>query len=404
MKITIVGLGYMGLPTALLISQNEDYDVLGYDIDSRKVKMIENGELPFEEKGLEELFNKNKENFKATDELEESDVFLLSLPTPINKQKRCDLSYIDSAIDSLIPILKEGNLIILESTVPPGTTKRIKKKVSQKKEGILFGYVSEKAIPGNTIYEMVHNDRVAGCDDKKSKELMKDLYGSFVEGEIHFTDLNTAESVKLFENTFRDVNIALANELSKVSEDLGVNVYEVIKLANHHPRVDILQPGPGVGGHCIAVDPWFLLQNTTNGNLIKSSREINDKKPSDVVKRIEEVTKDIKNPKISILGLAYKKNVDDDRESPSYTIIDLLESQNYKVSVHDPHVKNYKIDSIDKCLDNSDCIVLVTDHDYYKKIDLNDYNVRNKIIVDTRDCFEKVPEDFEYHLIGSSKK
>jgi UDP-N-acetyl-D-mannosaminuronic acid dehydrogenase len=389
-KITVVGLGYMGLPTALFIARSGKFEVSGYDISAEKIDCLKKGILPFEEKGLKELWDDAKNNFRPVEKLEKSDIFLLALPTPATKDKRCNTDSIESAVDLIIPLLGEGNLVILESTVAPGTTNRIFERMCEKSgKNLAIGYVSEKAIPGDTLNEMVNNDRIIGVSGDAGKELIEQVYNSFVKGKLYFTDTNTAESVKLMENAFRDVNIALANEFARICDEIGVNAYEAIELANKHPRVNILQPGPGVGGHCIAIDPWFLVQNTKSGELIRTARGINDGRPNDVIAKVKKLVKGIDNPKISVLGLAYKKDVDDDRESPSYAIIEGLKREGYEVSAHDPHVKNKEFnESLEECLHGSDCVVLATDHSSYMKLDFSKYRVNGGNIIDTRGLWQ----------------
>jgi nucleotide sugar dehydrogenase len=250
----------MGLPTALLVAKSRRFDVVGVDLSRDKVALLQAGKLPFVEEGLPELFAEGSAHFRATTELEPADVFLLALPTPLSDDKRCDASAIDAAAESLVAVLRPGNLVILESTVSPGTTRRVHERLRERCGfSVAMSYVSEKAIPGDTLREMVHNDRVVGLLDESARAPTLEVYESFVEGELCLTDATSAETAKLLENTFRDVNIALANEFSELAEEIGVDAYEVIRLANRHPRVNVLTPGPGVGGHCIAIDPWFLV-------------------------------------------------------------------------------------------------------------------------------------------------
>ncbi|MFP4111881.1 MAG: nucleotide sugar dehydrogenase [Candidatus Woesearchaeota archaeon] len=377
MKICVIGMGYMGLPTALLFARAK-HEVIGFDIDKEKIDSLNKSTLPFEEKGLKKLYQDAKENFTATSELKEADVFLIAVPTPITKDKECDLSYVEKAAEALTEVIKENNLIILESTVKPRTTKDFLKPIlDRSNKNFNLAYVSEKAIPGNTLHEMINNDRVVGGIDEKSKEMTRSLYSSFVKGNIHTTDCTTAEAVKLMENTFRDVNIALANEFLKLSKDIGINVWEAINLANNHPRVNIHNPGPGVGGHCIAIDPWFLVNENTP--LIKTAREINDSMPKETADFIQ---KNSKGKNIALLGAAYKKNVDDERESPTKSVYDILKKRGYEIIIHDPYVKAKEKD-INKTITWADTLVLMTDHDDYKNIQTD------KPLIDTRNMFKK---------------
>jgi len=389
MKICVVGLGYMGLPTALLFAKN-GHNVVGFDISKERINDLNKGKLPFDEKGLLELFESAKKRFKATSDVKntkEAEVYLVAVPTPISNEKKCDLSYVESAMNTILSVLSDGNTVILESTVRPRTTIDIVKPILDKsKVGYNLAYVSEKAIPGNTIYEMIHNDRIIGGIDPKSSDMVKKLYSSFVKGEIIVTDCTTAETVKLMENTYRDVNIALANEFLKLSSDLGINAWEAIALANHHPRVKIMHPGPGVGGHCIPVDPWFLTEVSDKAKLIKQARMINDSMPSYVVEKIEKIMKENNFKKVGLLGAAYKKNVDDARESPTLYIAKLLSEKGIEFKIHDPFVKEFKVE-IEKDLATvtewADCLVVVCDHNIYgdlhtNKVVLNTKNVRIK--------------------------
>jgi UDP-N-acetyl-D-mannosaminuronic acid dehydrogenase len=407
-NVCVVGLGYMGLPTALLIAKT-GLKVVGYDIVKSKVDMINKGILPFEEKGMPELFNAGKKNLTAIsklskEELKDVNFYIISVPTPFTPQKTCDLKYVISATEAIAPFLKKGDTVVLESTVSPRTTTDVVKPILER-SGLIFGkdfslsYASEKAIPGNTLYEMVNNARIIGGLDDKSKERTKEVYSVFVKGPIYLTDPTIAEMTKLVENTYRDINIAFANDLLKICESYGVNVWDVINFANKHPRVNVHFPGPGVGGHCIAIDPWFLTEKTPS-NLIKTARLINDGMPNYVFLKINKLIakKKITNPKIGILGLAYKKNVDDDRESPSEYIIDLCVKKGFTVFIHDPLVKNSKyqtIKNVDEVLKKSDIVVITTDHDIYLKCDFS-----KSVVLDTRNMNIKAKE---HYIMGAEK-
>jgi len=307
----------------------------------------------------------------------------------------------------------KGNLIILESTVPPNTCKNIIAPVIEKsglKAGrdFLIAHCPERAIPGNTIYELKNNDRIIGGINVQACNAAKKLYLSFCKGKIYLSDLTTTEAAKLMENTYRDVNIALANEFAKISETLGINVWDTINLANKHPRVNIHNPGPGVGGHCIPIDPWFLSEKNNNAKLIVTARKINDTMPKYIINIISKVVKKIKNPTISILGVAYKPNVDDSRESPALELIRLCKNNKWRIKIHDPLVKkfNYILDSLDEVLTDSDCVVIITNHKEYSSLSLKNFkNVRNKIILDTRNCIDKKKfknSGFKIIILGSN--
>ncbi|MBW9220992.1 nucleotide sugar dehydrogenase [Methanothermococcus sp. SCGC AD-155-M21] len=319
------------------------------------------------------------------------------------------LSYIYNAIDSIKPYLRNGNLVIIESTIPPKTTEKLFKYLNKK---IYMAYCPERVLPGNILKELVENDRIIGGIDKKSAKLAKEIYSSFVDGNIYLTNPTTAEMVKLMENTYRDVNIALANEFAKICNDLDVNVYDAINLANKHPRVNILNPGPGVGGHCISVDPWFIVEVSNNAKLIRAARDLNDNMPKYVCNLIINEFKrmNISDPKISIFGVAYKGNVEDTRESPGKKIIEHLISKGFNVSIYDPYVKtfDYPLDDLEDCVSNSDSILVLTDHKKFKRFKKTDihniYNsMRNKIVVDTKNIlnhnlWKKI--GFEVKLLG----
>ncbi len=392
MKICVLGLGYIGLPTSLLMA-NAGHCVLGIDINKDIIDKLNRSILPFNEPGLDELFKKAKNNFHASSRIETSDVYIISVPTPLDSDmKISNLESIKTASKSVATVIKEEQIVILESTVPPGTSEHlvipILKENGEKR--IYFAHCPERAIPGKTLHEMVHNHRIIGGLDEKSNQKVKDLYASFVHGNIFLTDTKTAEFVKLMENTFRDINIALANEFSLLADEAGINVWEAISLANNHPRVDILKPGPGVGGHCIAIDPLFLAEISSKARIITLAREINSGMPVHIIKMIIEMIKNIKNPVITILGIAYKGNVDDIRESPTFKIKKIAENQGISVKLYDPLVHNYPENSLtlEEATQNSDCLVLVTDHDIFKEIDPKKISMRHKNLIDTRNILD----------------
>jgi len=389
--VTVLGLGYIGLPTALLLAKSGN-KVVGVDINQKIVDSLNNEIIPFEESGLEELYIGSKKFFSASTIVGPSDVFLVAVPTPFKKTYNVsDMTYVKSAFEMIYPHLRKGNLVILESTVSPGASEKLAIPILEKsglKAGEFFyAHCPERAIPGKTLHEMVYNDRIIGGFNAKSASIAKDLYSSYVKGDIFTTDIKTAEFVKLIENTYRDVNIALANELAQLSESAGINVWEAIDLANKHPRVHILQPGPGVGGHCIAVDPWFLTENSSKWGIIQLTRGINDAMPKHVLHLVRSLTREIKNPVITIFGLAYKGNVSDTRETPALKFIKLAENEGYTIKCHDPHVREFEYPVLEfkEALAGSDCIVMITDHDEFKNLEPSQIVMRRKNIVDTRD-------------------
>jgi UDP-N-acetylglucosamine 2-epimerase (non-hydrolysing) len=338
-KVVMIGLGYMGIPTAILLA-NQGYQVLGVDINQKRVDELNQGILPFDEPGVEPLLKQALESkcFSANLSATAADIFIIAVPTP-HVDGHCDLQYVLSAARSLIPYLKDKDIVIVESTVKPNTcNKYIMPIYSEAGLDVQIIHCPERAIPGDTLNEIIHNDRIVGGDSLEAISKVKKLYSSFVKGEIFETSLLNAECAKLMENTFRDVNIALANEFSVIAKDIGFDCKEAIALANRHPRVNILDPGVGVGGHCIPIDPWFLTEDTGNAHLIRTAREVNDRKPYWCIENLLENGTLHSKMKVGVLGVSYKKNVDDVRESPSLKIVEILIEKGFDVRVHDPHV------------------------------------------------------------------
>ena len=328
-------MGYIGLPTATMFSCY-GHKVIGVDVNEKVVNNINKGKIIIEEPNLEELVEDvvKKGNLIASISPKESDVFIISVPTPIKDDKTSDMSYVISATKSIVKYLKEGNIVVLESTSPVGTTEEVVKPIIEESglkvgRDIMLGYCLERVIPGKIIYELKNNDRVIGGIDKKSAEEIRKIYKTIVDGNIYLTDCKTAELCKLMENTYRDVNIALSNELLLICDKLNINVWEVIEYSNKHPRVNLHTPGPGVGGHCLAVDPWFIIEKEPElSNIIKSSRLLNDSMPEYVYNKIDKILQKDKSKKITILGITYKANTDDMRESPIIKLIDKLLKNN----------------------------------------------------------------------------
>jgi len=417
-KITIIGLGYIGLPTAAIFAKT-GMDVVGYDLNKKVIDALNKGEILIEEPGLQELVSEVVENGKlrGINALEESDVFIICVPTPVNADKTANMSYVASAAKEVSKVLKKGNAVVLESTSPPGSTDGLVASILGESgliigEEVFVAHSPERVLPGRIIQELVENDRIIGGINEESAKVVKDIYGVFVQGEIFTTDSKTAEMTKLMENTFRDVNIALANELALLSENIGINAWDVIKFANKHPRVNIHQPGPGVGGHCIAVDPWFIIEGQPDGKLIRTSRAINDGMPTIVMNRIKELA-DNHSGKIAILGLTYKPNVDDTRESPIIRLVEMLkEHTDYEVALHDPHVhkdmfkySDLMYDSVYDALKGADLMVLAVNHNEYKKLDYEKINglMNKKQIYDTRNFLNREEiekQGFDLALLG----
>ena len=396
-KIVVMGLGYIGLPTASMLATKR-FQVTGVDSNEKVVATINSGKIHIVEPDLDILVRSavNSGNLKASSIPEEADVFILAVPTPFKatetNPKAPDISYVEAATNAIIPYIKEGNLIILESTSPVGTTERIHNQIVSNRpelsEKIFVTHCPERVLPGRILRELVDNDRIIGGINPVSAEKAKNLYQTFCSGNIFLTDSKTAEMAKLVENSFRDVNIAFANELSIISEKLGINVWELISLANKHPRVNILSPGPGVGGHCIAVDPWFIVDSVPNeARLIRTAREVNDHKPHWVVEKIRSKASRFKNPVIGCLGLAFKANIDDLRESPALEITrELIAGGIGEVMACEPNIGNrfseFPLYSLEDVLMKADIIVVLVDHKQFRTI--NKERLKEKIIIDTR--------------------
>jgi UDP-N-acetylglucosamine 2-epimerase (non-hydrolysing) len=372
--IAVVGMGYMGLPISSLIAQ-AGYSVTGVDLNQEKVDSINRGECPFDEVGMPELIKKvvTQGFLKASTEIPSSDTYLVAVPTP-HKDNRCDRSYVFAAADAIAKVAKDGQIVIIESTISPQTSLAVEQRFVDAGINVDVVHCPERAIPGETLNELVNNDRIIGASSEIAQQKVKTIYQSFVNGEVFLTDLTTAECIKLVENTSRDVGIAFANELAQVCKELNVDVHEVIRLANRHPRVNVLSPGPGVGGHCIPIDPWFLVENTQAGEFVRLARKINDERPNIVAEQAIELLTSVKGTKVGILGVAYKANVDDCRETPADAILAYFTQAGIEVSYHDPYVPTWdcnNINSLDEMDSWADVLILVTDHSCYKGLKLN---------------------------------
>ncbi|HOJ34758.1 MAG TPA: nucleotide sugar dehydrogenase [Candidatus Hydrogenedentes bacterium] len=394
-NVCVMGLGYIGLPTASVLASN-GFQVLGVDVSPRVVDTVNSGNIHIEEPGLRTVVAAaiGSGHLRAALKPEKSDVFIIAVPTPLTKDKRADMSYVVQATEQIVPFLSPGCLVILESTSPPGTCRDLLKPILEKSglnvgSDIYLAHCPERVLPGRILTELIQNDRVIGGIEPISAQRAKDVYATFVEGEIFLTDATTAEMVKIIENTFRDVNIAFANETALLCEKLGINFAEVARLANRHPRVNIHRAGPGVGGHCISVDPWFLVEKfPDDAKIIHLARQRNDAMPHHVTNTLNDMLEGIQDPKVAILGVAFKGNVDDIRESPALEIIHQLNQQGVRVAAHDPYVKHAPIElvTLDACFADADCVVLVTDHSDY--LYLNPQQVgrtmRRRNLFDTR--------------------
>lgn len=390
-KVSVIGLGYIGLPTAAILA-NHGVEVIGVDVNKKAIDTINQGKIHIVEPDLEALVHSAvmSGKLKATSKPEKAEVFIIAVPTPFKENHKPDLSYIEAAAKSIAPVLERGNLIILESTSPVGTTEKLAEWLPQL--DLHIAYCPERVLPGHILREIVGNDRIIGGLTPTSGEKAKQLYQIFVKGECLTTDARTAEMTKLTENSFRDVNIAFANELSLICEELNINVWELIKLANRHPRVKILQPGPGVGGHCIAVDPWFIVDSAPHlARLIRTSREVNDSKPHHVLAKVKKKLARIKNPTIACLGLSFKADIDDIRESPALEIVQELAKEKANLLVVEPHLEtlpsqlhlpHIKLADLHEAIDQADLILLLVNHRKFGHIDRS--LLEGKHIIDTR--------------------
>lgn len=405
--VAVIGLGYIGLPTAAILAGN-GVKVIGVDVSATTVEAVNRGEVPFVEPDLGiNVAGAVAQGFlHAQKETPRADAYIVAVPTPFLADKSADLSYIEDAARAIAPQLHGGELVILESTSPPQTTARMAQVIldarpdlsldgSEGRPAVLFAHCPERVLPGRVMIELVTNDRIVGGLNPGAAAAATALYKVFCLGEILETDATTAELSKLVENAYRDVNIAFANELSIVSKNVGVDVWELIELANHHPRVNILQPGPGVGGHCIAVDPWFIVAaDPENARLIRTAREVNDSKPQYVVDEILSPVVDQDSPTIAALGLAFKPNIDDMRESPAVDIVHKLATQrpDAKILVVTPHARvlpkklegfsNITSATAEDAIAAADVVALLVDHDKFRRID--PASLAGKHVVDTR--------------------
>ena len=402
--INVIGLGYIGLPTALMMASH-GVEVIGTDYNKELVETLNAGKTTFKEDGLDELFsNAVKAGIRFTTEYQATDTYIVSVPTPYDKfSKKVDACYVVEAVKDVIEVAPEGATVVIESTISPGTIDKSVRPVIEDagRVDLHLVHAPERIIPGNMVYELLHNNRTIGADEREIGEKVKELYSSFCQGEIVVTDIKTAEMTKVVENTFRAVNIAFANELAKICRHDNMDVYEIIKICNMHPRVNILQPGPGVGGHCISVDPWFLVGDYPSlAKVIDESMKTNDGMPDFVLNRIYEIMKEeglTDITRVGLYGLTYKENVDDMRESPT---LQLLESQERHLAeglkVYDPFitkdvVKNQYHD-LEEFLDNVDMVVIMVKHDEIKD---NVTKLKGKVVLD---CHNIINLPDIYHI------
>lgn len=402
MKACFMGLGYIGLPTAIIAAKEGGVDIVGVDINPSVVEQTNAGHLHIIEPGMEEMLQEVVKSGKlhASVKPETSDAYFMVVPTPFKGNHEPDVSYVEAATHAVIPLLKEGDLYVIESTSPVGTTEQMAKIIFNERpelEGKIFiAYCPERVLPGNVIYELVHNDRVIGGLDEASTKKAQEFYGQFVKGTLHPTNARTAEMCKLTENSSRDVQIAFANELSLICDKAGINVWDLINLANKHPRVNILQPGCGVGGHCIAVDPYFITADfPAESKIIAAAREINNYKAfwcAEKVKNamLEFELKNHRKPVVAMMGLAFKPDIDDLRESPAKQIVSrvMQSCNNADILVVEPNVKShnvFKLTDYKEAYDKADIVVFLTAHKPFKTLNWDD----NKVILDFCGIFKK---------------
>ncbi|PWD52477.1 UDP-N-acetyl-D-mannosamine dehydrogenase [Serinibacter arcticus] len=408
-RVAVVGLGYIGLPTAAILATH-GADVVGVDVNPATVAAVNRGEVPFVEPDLGTMVAGAvaQERLRASLVMPEADVFIVAVPTPFGPDHSADLSYVDAAADAIAPQLRGGELVVLESTSPPGTTAHLAQRIlavradlSLDGEGgrpiIDVAHCPERVLPGRVMVELVTNDRVVGGLTPEAGHRARELYETFCQAEIPVTDAATAELTKLVENSFRDVNIAFANELAHVCERVGVDVWELIELANRHPRVSILQPGPGVGGHCIAVDPWFIVASAPEeAQLIRRAREVNDAVPGRVVDRVVAHADRLRAPRIAALGLAFKPDIDDLRESPARQIVASLAQRlpHARIDVVEPFITalppelvtqpHVMLRDLDGAVADADIVLLLVDHTAFVQADRSRLGLAEKVVVDTR--------------------
>ena len=410
--VSMIGLGYIGLPTAAVLASRK-IKVIGVDINQHAVDTINRGQIHILEPDLDIIVSVavSQGYLRATTKPEPAEAFLIAVPTPFMGDHEPDVRFVEAAAMSIAQVLKKGDLVILESTSPVGTTEQMAEWLAQARPDLSFpqqkgdnadiniAYCPERVLPGKVVHELVHNDRVIGGMTPRCTYRAIQLYQIFVEAEFIATNARTAEMCKLTENSYRDVNIAFANELSLICDEIKINVWELIRLANRHPRVKILQPGPGVGGHCIAVDPWFIVNKSPEtARLILTAREINDNKPLYVIEKIKAAASKLKNPKIACLGLAFKADIDDLRESPAVEIVRHLSDLNIAtLYVAEPHVQKLPEElqrdcvvfaSVEDAVATADIVLLLVNHQLFNNISIG--LLKDKVVIDTRGFWEMV--------------
>ncbi len=399
-KICVIGLGYIGLPTSAIFAK-AGIEVVGVDVSEKVVQKLNKGEVHIEEVGLPELVKEVVESGKLRGSVtpEEADAFIIAVPTPIHEDQTANVDYVVNATKAIAPYLKKGSVVIVESTIPPRTMNDVVAPIIEEHgldpmNDVYLAHCPERVLPGRILIELIENTRIVGGVTPEASKKAGDVYRKVVTGDVIETEAVTAEMSKLMENTFRDVNIALANELVKISAKLNVNAHDVIELANKHPRVNLHQPGPGVGGHCLAVDPYFIVEKAlTESPLIQTARTINNSMPEFVVSQVERLTAEIENPVIAVFGLTYKGNIDDVRESPALDITKMLvKHPRFEVRAHDPHVRDeqvsFPLHSFDEAVKDAHLVVVLADHNEFKTMEESTLlsGLKTQVIFDTKNC------------------
>jgi UDP-N-acetyl-D-mannosaminuronic acid dehydrogenase len=402
-KICVIGLGYIGLPTASTFAQH-GIQVLGVDNNPEVVNSLSKGLVHIYEPGLNEVVQSALKSGKLTVKPQPgpADAYIIAVPTPFYADKRADMRAVVSAAESIVPHLRKGNLVVLESTSPPRTTIDLVIPILEKSglkagKGFLAAYSPERVLPGQILKELIENNRVIGGIDDNSSQAGRDLYSVFVKGQIFTTTATTAEMVKLMENTYRDVNIAIANEFSRLAERFGIDVWEAIQLANKHPRVKILNPGPGVGGHCISVDPWFLVEAAPDITpLVRTARQVNDSQPLFVIELVKRAMKgSLIGKKAAVLGLSFKPDVDDLRESPAVEVAQLLGKEGLQVSAFEPFKPEATFDgfttmpTLDRAIANADVVLILVGHTQFKSLDPREIKKKTNAVI-VVDCINSL--------------
>jgi UDP-N-acetyl-D-mannosaminuronic acid dehydrogenase len=413
MKICTFGLGYIGLPTSIMFAKH-NIEVVGVDVNQRVIDSLKNGKIYFEEPGLQEALEEviEKGTFKASMKPEKANAFIIAVPTPNQDDhyKSCDLTYVVSAVKSALLYVEKGNVIIIESTIGPRSMDDVVRPLVEEAgfvvgEDIFLVHCPERVLPGQIMHELIYNNRIVGGMTPACTEAGVMVYSTFVKGEIIKTNAKTAEMSKLMENTFRDVNIALANELAKICNELEINALDVISMANKHPRVNLHTPGPGVGGHCLAIDPHFIVAKAPEtAQLINLSRSINASMPRYVVDNVMKLMNIAGGKIVTLFGLTYKGNVEDIRESPAMEIYEMLKDANmFEVRAFDPHVHaDWVIGDLEEAVNGSDLILVLSDHDEFKVIEGSDLaKMNHKRIFDTKNVVMTFSEDIEYMNYGN---